>query len=291
MSRSTSNRAWFFCASTVLFGCGGGGAPQSGTGGSGLPVCRALTQTCAVTTDCCDPLICLENLCVQRPTGTGGAGGSAGAAGPVPGTGGAGAMCRGATQACANSADCCPSLICTSNMCLAPPSCRAAAATCAVTADCCNPLICLGNVCQAAPTDTCGDGRCTGTESTATCCRDCGCPTGTTCNGTSCVNVGVSTMTWNVTNSCANGEAIELRFFDVTNLMVWPDNLSQVYTVGQGETRSHPLACTTGATICFGADQPQHALFWGLDIDATQPCDACCALCANTTVAQSLTCN
>jgi len=178
-------------AAVILAGCGGGGG-----GGSG-PTCRDATEACAVTADCCDTLICTNNVCVGGQT------------------------CRAATQACAVTADCCSSLICTNNVCSNPPTCRAANTACAVTADCCSPLVCLGNRCQVAPpSDVCGDAICSGVETTASCCRDCGCPAGTTCNGTTCVNVGLSNMTWSMTHACPTGEQIELRFFDVTNLGV-----------------------------------------------------------------------
>ena len=36
-------------------------------------------------------------------------------------------------------------------------------------------------------------------------------------------------MTWSMTHACPTGEQIELRFFDVTNLGVWPADLTQVF--------------------------------------------------------------
>src|SRR5262245_55480592 len=247
----------------IVGACGGGGGDK----GPG-PTCRSATEACAVTGDCCSSLICTNNVCTAAPT------------------------CRAATQACAVTADCCSSLICTNNVCTAAPTCRAASTACATTADCCSPLVCLTNRCQTAPpADVCGDGICSGNETTTSCCRDCGCPSGSTCNGTTCVNVGLSNMTWSMQHVCANGEQIELRFFDVTNLGIWPSDLTQVYVLPSGVTQQVTLACTTGAQICFGGREVAHGLYWGVDTDFSQDCTDCCQICSTTTINQALTCN
>jgi hypothetical protein len=98
-------------------------------------------------------------------------------------------------------------------------------------------------------------------------------------------------MGWSTADLCSNGEDIEIRFFDTTNLVVWPADLTQVFVLRTGQTQGINLACTTGAQICFGADQPNHGLYWGLDIDASQSCTSCCATCANVTINQPLSCN
>jgi hypothetical protein len=166
----------------------------------------------------------------------------------------------------------------------AGPTCRIAGGACANAADCCSPLVCLGGVCQAAPTDVCGDGRCTGSESTATCCGDCPCVAGTACNGTSCVPVETSLMTWDLTNLCFNGETTELRFFDGQNGMVWPDSTMGPFLLPPGATVSPTLECITRATVCYGARQPLHGFYWGVDSDGSQPCTGCCFTCATATV-------
>jgi hypothetical protein len=226
--------------------------------------------------------------CGSNTDGPGGGGGS-----PGTGSGGSGPACRAASQACAVTSDCCANLICTGNVCTAPPQCRSTGQACAVTSDCCSSLACLSNKCQTPPpADVCGDGICSGSESPASCCRDCGCPGGSTCNGTSCVAVGLSSMTWQLTDSCFDGEDIEVRYFDATDLGFWPPDPTQVYVLQQGTTESRTLACTTGAKICFGAEQPLHGFYWGLDIDASRSCAACCFTCTTTTVNPGpLTCN
>lgn len=62
----------------VFLGCGGdsGGPAPSGTGGTSGPTCRAATQACAVTADCCGALICTANRCSGVPAGTGGSSGT-----------------------------------------------------------------------------------------------------------------------------------------------------------------------------------------------------------------------
>jgi hypothetical protein len=201
--------------------------------------------------------------------------------------------CRAAAQACAVTADCCASLICTNSICVAPPTCRGVNAACAVTADCCSSLACLSNKCQTPPpADVCGDTVCSGNETSTSCCRDCGCPGGSTCNGTSCVSVGLSSMTWTLSDACIDGENVQVRYFDATNLGFWPPDPTQVYLIPDGTTASKTLACTTGAKICFGANEPGHGLYWGLDIDASKSCTSCCFTCSDTTVnAGPLVCN
>jgi hypothetical protein len=91
-------------------------------------------------------------------------------------------------------------------------------------------------------------------------------------------------MEWVVTNSCFNGEDIELRFFDTTNRLVWPPEPGYVYVLPEGETRSQLLSCLTGSRICLGARQELHGFYWGVDINWSQSCAACCYTCSNVSV-------
>jgi hypothetical protein len=68
--------------------------------------------------------------------------------------------------------------------------------TCCTDCGCPGGYACLGNTCQAV--QTCGDGRCTGSETSDSCCRDCGCPGGHACNGSACECQGATVRFTNV---------------------------------------------------------------------------------------------
>ncbi len=49
--------------------------------------------------------------------------------------------------------------------------------------------------------------------------------------------------------------------------------------------------CVLGATLCFGARQSSNG-YWGVDIDNSSHCAACCFTCGNgNPITQNLTCN
>lgn len=59
-------------------------------------------------------------------------------------------------------------------------------ATCCLDCGCPSGKICQGNACIDG--GGCGDGQCAGTENQTTCCLDCGCPSGKVCQGNTCVD-------------------------------------------------------------------------------------------------------
>jgi hypothetical protein len=91
-------------------------------------------------------------------------------------------------------------------------------------------------------------------------------------------------MTWDLTNLCFDGETTELRFFDPQNGIMWPDSTLGPYLLPPGAIVSHTVECITRATICYGARQPAHGIYWGVDSDGSQPCVGCCFTCATATV-------
>jgi hypothetical protein len=103
--------------------------------------------------------------------------------------------------------------------------------------------------------------------------------------------VGLTTIDWQFTDSCLDGEDIQVRYFDVTNGGFWPSDPGQVYVFHPGLSGHDYLSCTVGAKICYGANQPAHGLYWGVDIDNSEPCTDCCATCGAGNVSQTLTCN
>jgi hypothetical protein len=53
-----------------------------------------------------------------------------------------------------------------------------------------------------------------------------------------------------------------------------------------------PRRCTKGAKICYGANQPQHNLYWGVGIDNSKSCASCCFTCeSKEVVSGDLVCN
>lgn len=102
------------------------------------------------------------------------------------------------------------------------------------------------------PAPVCGDNICT----VGDCCQDCGCNMGSSCmpNGV-CQSVGTSSLTFNLTDECASvSDNIQVRLFDNTDRAVWPA-VGMVYLLPPGgQETTFPLACTLGATICYGAD-------------------------------------
>ena len=101
-------------------------------------------------------------------------------------------------------------------------------------------------------------------------------------------------MTWDIRDACSDGWGIEVRFFDVTNSLVWPANSNLVYTANPAGTVRRTLSCVTGAQICYGA-RPRNDFssdYWGVGIDGNQGCDTCCSICgAGNPTPKDLICN
>ena len=111
------------------------------------------------------------------------------------------------------------------------------------------------------------------------------CCSGLVCVGGACTNAQTSTLTWNITDECDDGVVIQYEFFDTNNGLEWPGN-GNAYDAVQGQAYSNPLSCTTGDTICYGADQTSPGADSGLGIDGTSPCPAgavCCYICTTAT--------
>ena len=160
--------------------------------------------------------------------------------------------------------------------------------TCCVDCGCPDGYGCQGGACVDLA--VCGDNRCAASEA-QTCCKDCGCPSGRICRDTGgCEQVGTSTLRWTVKNSCMNGENVQIRFWDITDRLVWP-TATTVYVQMPGTSVQYPMSCTTGAKVCFGANQAMHNHYWGIDIDWSKACDDCCYTCSTRDVTgYDLTC-
>jgi hypothetical protein len=94
-------------------------------------------------------------------------------------------------------------------------------------------------------------------------------------------------MTWSMTDSYSG--AVDLRFFDTTANLVWPD-ATNAYYITHGQTIAYPLACSPGHQVCYGgADDATQTLAWGAGIDGTMSCTNCCGTCNGQTYAINLT--
>jgi hypothetical protein len=110
---------------------GGNGTDGGAAGGAGgsQSTCRMASQTCAVTADCCDPLICVSNHCVAAP------------------------QCQGASGTCTATSDCCNPLVCLQSSCQAAPVCGDNTCAPSERATCCQDCGCSsGSTCSAAGT-------------------------------------------------------------------------------------------------------------------------------------------
>lgn len=206
---------------------------------------------------------------------------------------------------------------------------RAPGQACTTTADCRTDLQCEASTCRPPP--SCGDGRCSGGESAATCCIDCPCAEDGQCNATTrtcrpwpravcgngrceagesqatcCADCGCAAgatcragtcgavgtaLEWTISNRCFNGHDVQFRFFSESRPVSWPAG-GLVFVMAQGQTVVQALACNPGEKICFGADQPSTGFLWGAGIDNTLACADCCRTCANASVSYGpLLCN
>lgn len=97
-----------------------------------------------------------------------------------------------------------------------------------------------------------------------------------------CPSGGNATFTWNITDGCADGVGILIRFFDETNNLVFP-NSTQAYSVNSGRSSTIKLTVKRGAKICYGAEPSDlDGLYWGVALDNAEGCSNCCNVVPNT---------
>jgi hypothetical protein len=75
------------------------------------------------------------------------------------------------------------------------------------------------------------------------------------------------------------GGDLELTFKSQHRDAWWPGN-NQVYLLGNGQSRSYPLTCMGGESICYGASR--HFFFeryWGGGSNHEYGCTDCCYVC------------
>lgn len=86
-----------------------------------------------------------------------------------------------------------------------------------------------------------------------------------------------SDVTFAIKNSHPN--ALEVELYSQDRDHVWPGN-NQVYYLDDGETKTMPLSCEEGETICYGAwISGDKGTYWGVGPDNSEDCENCCYTC------------
>lgn len=86
-----------------------------------------------------------------------------------------------------------------------------------------------------------------------------------------------SDVTFVMKNSHPN--ALEVELYSQDRGHVWPGG-NQVYYLDDGETKTMPLSCEEGETICYGAwISGDKGTYWGVGPDNSENCDNCCYTC------------
>ena len=84
-------------------------------------------------------------------------------------------------------------------------------------------------------------------------------------------------VTFAVKNSHPN--AMRLELYSQDRDYVWPGDGKDFY-LDDGETKSLPISCNEGESICYGAwIQGDQATYWGVGPDNSQKCENCCYTC------------
>lgn len=98
-----------------------------------------------------------------------------------------------------------------------------------------------------------------------------------------------ATITFTIEDACNNGIRINYKFYDFTNNLVWPSSTTHYYTQYYGARYTHNLSCRVGASVCYGGRSGN--IYWGVDVDGSKYCDACCISCSQgNSLSRRLTC-
>jgi len=82
-----------------------------------------------------------------------------------------------------------------------------------------------------------------------------------------------------------SGHLLQVRFVSKSRKVFWPGDHSG-YNQANGTRANYDLACNSGERICYAAwSMPDEKLNWGVGINGTRYCSACCYTCgANAAV-------
>jgi hypothetical protein len=90
-----------------------------------------------------------------------------------------------------------------------------------------------------------------------------------------------SNISFTITDSCHDGWAIDYKFYDEDDNLVWPSATTHYFTTLDDTPYTQALSCVTGALVCYGArnENPLNTGFWGVDVDNSKTCADCCIRC------------
>lgn len=104
---------------------------------------------------------------------------------------------------------------------------------------------------------------------------------------------GLVTQTWTISDACADGSGLRVRFFDRTTddrNWTWPGG-DKVFEISSGGQRSFALSVRPGTKVCYGAArQNSGTTYWGVGDDGAHGCESCCRTTSAAAVSMSLTC-
>jgi hypothetical protein len=76
-----------------------------------------------------------------------------------------------------------------------------------------------------------------------------------------------------------SGHLLQVRFVSKSRKAWWPGDHSG-YNQANGSHANYNLSCNPGELICYAAwSMPDEKLNWGVGIDGTRYCSACCNTC------------
>jgi len=85
-------------------------------------------------------------------------------------------------------------------------------------------------------------------------------------------------VTFAIKNSHPN--AMRLELYSQDRDYVWPGN-NQDFYLNDGETKSLPVSCNDGESICYGAwVDGEEGTYWGVGPGNKEKCDDCCYTCS-----------
>jgi len=100
-----------------------------------------------------------------------------------------------------------------------------------------------------------------------------------------------TTNTFAMTDGCSDNQSTNIRFYDFENDLVWPSTTTQWVLENEGQSANILLQCIPGSTLCYGANSENNDKYWGVALNGTGACSACCYPCDGGTFSARLTCN
>lgn len=100
------------------------------------------------------------------------------------------------------------------------------------------------------------------------------------------------TVKFRITDACDDGQAIHARLFQEMNpdessggswVAQWPKTQGHYYVTQSYDVESFVrVPCPSGQRVCYGAESADGRRSWGVGLDGTEGCQACCQNCPNS---------